>query len=152
MNSGHLLENMIFMAVRSTAESIFYYRTKNCLEVDSILQFPDCSRKLIQMIGSLHDPDTGKREVRALTTAIKEQNIDTGTIVTLTGKSTVETERRRDPLCGFSDDLDLPDNPILKQTRTAEFTLFHILQIPVYSCNRIQNMLKIEAIIPLLHI
>lgn len=92
VNSGHLLENMIFIYLRSTAESIFYYRTKNGLEVDFILQFPNHSRKLIQVSESLHDPDTRKREVRALTTAMKEQNIETGTIVTLTEKNTIETE------------------------------------------------------------
>lgn len=51
-----------------------------------------CSRKLIQVSESLQDPTTRKREVKALTRAMKEQNIATGTIVTLTEKSTIETE------------------------------------------------------------
>ena len=92
VNSGHLLENMIFIALRNTTESIFYYRTKNGLEVDFILQFADHSRRLIQVSESLHDPVTLKREVRALTTAMREQDLTTGTIVTLNESSVIETD------------------------------------------------------------
>lgn len=92
INSGHLLENLIFIAIRRTTESIFYYRTKNGLEVDFIVQMPDHSRKLIQVSESLDDPITKKREVKALTTAMKEQNLTTGTIVTRNDTRSIETE------------------------------------------------------------
>ncbi len=92
VNSGHLLENMIFIALRRTAESIFYYRTKNRLEVDFIVQARDRSRKLIQVSESLQNPITRKREVKALVGAMKEQNLTSGTIVTMNEKGAVETE------------------------------------------------------------
>ncbi|MCK4506503.1 MAG: ATP-binding protein [Candidatus Aegiribacteria sp.] len=92
VNSGHLLENLIFIAIRRTTESIFYYRTKNSLEVDFIVQMPDHSRKLIQASESLENPITKKREVKALTTAMKEQNLTTATIVTRNDTCTIETE------------------------------------------------------------
>lgn len=91
VNSGHLLENLIFTAIRRTTESIFYYRTKNRLEVDFIVQIPEHSRKFIQVSESLENPITRKREVKALTTAMKEQNLTTGTIVTLNDTGTIRT-------------------------------------------------------------
>ena len=92
VNSGHLLENMIFIALRRTAESIYYYRTKNRLEVDFIVQAQDRSRTLIQVSESLQNPTTRKREISALARAMKEQDLTTGTIVTMNEKDTVETE------------------------------------------------------------
>ncbi len=92
VNSGHLLENLIFITIRRTTESIFYYRTNNGLEVDFIVQMPDHSRKLIQVSESLENPITKKREVKALTKAMIEQNLTTGTIVTLNDTDTIESK------------------------------------------------------------
>ena len=91
VNSGHLLENLIFIGIRRTTQSIFYYRTKNRLEVDFIVRIPEHSWKFIQVTESLEDPITRKREVKALTTAMKEQNLTTGTIVTLNDTGTIRT-------------------------------------------------------------
>lgn len=60
LNSGHLLENLIFITIRRTTESIFHYRTKNGLEVDFIVQMPDHSKNLLQVCESLEDPITKK--------------------------------------------------------------------------------------------
>jgi len=47
VNSGHILENIVFTALRHLTSDIFYYRTKNGKEVDFIIQKRNHSRELI---------------------------------------------------------------------------------------------------------
>ena len=56
VNSGHLLENLVFTALRRTTEGIFYYRTKSGEEVDFLAQKNDRSRMLVQVCETLADP------------------------------------------------------------------------------------------------
>ena len=80
-NTGHLLENLVFIALRRISAEIFYYRTKNGNEVDFIVQMSDRSRSLIQVCETLADVKTRKRETVALTEAMNEQGLDAGIIV-----------------------------------------------------------------------
>jgi len=82
VNSGHLLENMVFSALRRITPSIFYCRTKGGSEVDFIVQMEDRSWALVQVCESLADPGTRKREVMALAQAMAEHRLNSGTIVT----------------------------------------------------------------------
>lgn len=82
VNAGHLLENMVFNALRRITPTISYYKTNNGKEVDFIVQRNDKSWMLIQSCVSLADPQTYKREVTALADAMAEQGITEGTIVT----------------------------------------------------------------------
>jgi hypothetical protein len=77
-NSGRMLENAVFIALRRFTKSIFYYRTQEGLEVDFFL--PD--KTLIQVCWSLDDPDTKDREVAGLVGAAAERGIKIGYIVT----------------------------------------------------------------------
>jgi len=82
INSGHLLENLVFTALRRTTPDIFYYRTKSGQEVDFVCRRRDDSRMLVQVCESMVDPQTKKREVSALTDAMSELGLRHGTIVT----------------------------------------------------------------------
>ena len=82
VNSGHLLENMIFIALRRLTHDVFYFKSKNGREVDFLAQLPDRSRLLVQVCESLADQKTRTREIRALTEAMSELGISQGTIVT----------------------------------------------------------------------
>lgn len=81
VNAGHLLENLVFMALRRTSAEIFYYRTRNGHEVDFIVQQADRSRLLVQVCESLVNPATRKRELLALQEAMQELNSARGIIV-----------------------------------------------------------------------
>jgi len=81
-NSGHLLENLVFTALRRTTPDIFYYRTKSGQEVDFVCKRSDGSRMLVQVCESMSDPQTKKREVSALADAMRELSLPHGTIVT----------------------------------------------------------------------
>jgi len=82
VNSGHLLENLVFVALRRISQKIFYYKTRSGLEVDFIIQQQDRSQMLIQVCESLIAPQTRKREIAALTEAMQELDLTAGTIVT----------------------------------------------------------------------
>ncbi len=82
VNSGHLLENLVFSTIRRISSKIYYYKTKKGREVDFIA-FPNKhSKLLIQVCESLSDPKTRKREITALNEAMHELGLKSGLIVT----------------------------------------------------------------------
>lgn len=82
VNSGHLLENLVFTALRRTTPGIFYFKTKSGREVDFVVQGQNRSHGLVQVCESIVDPQTRKREIAALSEAMAELNLSEGTIVT----------------------------------------------------------------------
>jgi predicted AAA+ superfamily ATPase len=111
VNSGHLLENLAFTALRRLYREIYYYRTKSGREVDFILPGRKGERLLVQVCESLAEPQTRKREVTTLSEAMAELGLNSGTIVTRndderieTGSGTIEVI----PMWRFL--IDLPDS------------------------------------------
>ncbi len=82
VNTGHLLENLVFTALRRVTPDIYYCKTKGGLEVDFLVQLQDRSRMLVQVCESMAEPQTRKREVAALTEAMAEYGLKSGTVVT----------------------------------------------------------------------
>lgn len=82
VNSGHLLENLVFTALRRLHPEVYYYRTKSGREIDFIVPARNRPRALFQVCESLAESQTRKREVAALTEAMAELKLKTGTIVT----------------------------------------------------------------------
>ena len=82
VNSGHLLENLVFTALRRVSQELYYHKTRGGAEVDFCVLLSDRSRLLVQVCESLADPQTRKREVSALSEAMKELGLESGTIVT----------------------------------------------------------------------
>jgi hypothetical protein len=82
VNSGHLLENLVFTALRRVTPDISYFKTRAGREVDFIARRQDRSRLLVQVCESLADPLTRKRETTALAEAMAELKLAAGTIVT----------------------------------------------------------------------
>ncbi len=78
-NTGRLLENLAFLALRRRTREIYYYAAAGGNEVDFYL--PE-SRALIQVSQSLAQPATREREVRALTDAMRSLGLDHGLILT----------------------------------------------------------------------
>ncbi len=82
-NSGHLLENMVFLHLRRMTDSLYYYRTNNGKEIDFVWLDNQKKKHLVQVCLSLADPLTKKREITSLTQAMDELRLTEGTIVTL---------------------------------------------------------------------
>ena len=91
VNSGHLLENLVFTALRRLHPEIYYYKTRGGREVDFIVPMQDRTRMLIQVCESLAEPQTRKRETSALFEAMSELGVNAGTIVTRNEDERIET-------------------------------------------------------------
>lgn len=92
VNSGHLLENLVFTALRRITPNIFYFKSKGGREVDFIAQMQDRSRMLVQVCESMADPQTRKREIAALSEAMAELKQPVGTIVTRGEEEEIDVE------------------------------------------------------------
>ena len=92
VNAGHLLENLVFMALRRCTPEICYFKSRNGREVDFVALMPDGSRALVQACESLADPRTRAREVGALDQAMAELGLRTATIVTRGEEETVSVD------------------------------------------------------------
>ena len=77
-NTGRLLENLVFLALRQRTHDVYYYASPAGLEVDFYL--PE-ERQLVQVVQTLDQPGTREREVRALTTAMRSLGIARGLIL-----------------------------------------------------------------------
>jgi len=86
-NKGRILENLVFLELRRSAPSVFYYRTASGEEVDFLVK----SRKdvrLIQVCYDLHNLDVFTREKKALLSGMRELGLKRGTIITENEKRT----------------------------------------------------------------
>ncbi|MCK5314268.1 MAG: ATP-binding protein [Anaerolineales bacterium] len=78
-NTGKLLENSVFLALRRCTPEIYYYSTPGGYEVDFYL--PETCQ-LIQVAQNLENPSTREREVRALIDAMQSLGHRRGLILT----------------------------------------------------------------------
>jgi predicted AAA+ superfamily ATPase len=92
VNSGHLLENLVFTALRRVSPDIYYCKTKGGLEVDFFAQLRNRTRLLVQVCESMAEPQTRKREVAALSDAMAELGLKSGTIVTRNEEEEIEVD------------------------------------------------------------
>nr|WP_233570532.1 ATP-binding protein [Prosthecochloris sp. ZM_2] len=92
VNSGHLLENLVFTALRRVTPDIFYYKTKAGREVDFIAGRQGPSRMLVQVCESMADQQTRKRETTALAEAMTELKLLHGIIVTRNEEEQIQVD------------------------------------------------------------
>ncbi|MFP4510684.1 MAG: ATP-binding protein [Spirochaetaceae bacterium] len=92
VNSGRLLENLVFTALRRVTTDIFYYKTRAGREVDFILGRPGQSRMLVQVCESIADHQTRTREMTALSEAMTETGLPQGTIVTRNEEAQIQVD------------------------------------------------------------
>jgi uncharacterized protein len=95
VNSGHLLENLVFTALRRVTPDIFYYRTKAGRKVDFIAGRQGHSCMLVQVCESIADPKTRNLEIRALAAAMTELKLSQGTIVTRNQEEQIQVDSGR---------------------------------------------------------
>ena len=74
VNSGHLLENMVFIDGRRRGRSLFYYRTRSGREVDLVWKDETGQLTLVQVCEQMPEgSETRSRELAALREAQAEQ-------------------------------------------------------------------------------
>lgn len=82
-NGGKFLENVVYLELRRRYQELFYYRTKDNLEVDFLIRKGTQVVLLIQVTQSLSNSKTKEREVFALTSAMEELKLSKALILTL---------------------------------------------------------------------
>jgi predicted AAA+ superfamily ATPase len=92
VNSGHILENIVFTALRRVTPDIFYYKTRAGREVDFIAGRQGPSRMLVQVCEIMADHKTRKRETTALAEAMAELKLSQGIIVTRNEEEQLEVD------------------------------------------------------------
>ncbi len=80
IDSGRLLENLIYLALRRKTNDIYYYLTPEGYEVDFYLPK---THQLIQVAQNIDQTDTFEREVRALYQAMNILNIQESLLLTM---------------------------------------------------------------------
>lgn len=79
---GRLFENIVYLDLKRLGCKINYYLTSERYEIDFLAQTPRGHKKFFQVVWDMQDPNTNKREERALQAGMKELKID-GEIITL---------------------------------------------------------------------
>jgi predicted AAA+ superfamily ATPase len=91
VNDGHLLENIVFLALRRSGAKIYYHRTKGGREVDFAVPGKN-GVELVQVCESLKAAETRERELRALGEAMLELDVKDGTVVTRSEEGVEQTD------------------------------------------------------------
>ncbi len=91
-NTGKLLENLVFLALRRQTKEIYYYATPSGYEVDFYL--PE-KRQLIQVARNLENPTTREREIRALSDALRGVKAESALILSDANGNEFEIEETR---------------------------------------------------------
>ena len=86
-NTGKLLENAVFMALRRETKALYYYVSPEGYEVDFYL--PERGQ-LIQVTQNMTHPTTRDREYRAIAVAAKHLKVESALILTEANESPVE--------------------------------------------------------------
>ena len=111
VNSGHLLENLVFTALRRLHPEIYYFKTKTGREVDFIVPMRGRPRMLVQVCQTLAEPQTRKRETSALSEAMDALGLKTGSIVTRNEADLIDVEAGTiDVVPAWRFLLDLPES------------------------------------------
>ena len=91
-NRGSYLENLVSIELKRKGYDVYYYRTKNNLEIDFIIRKGSKIRQIIQVTQDLNNPDTREREIKSLVRAMQELNLNHGLILTEDEKETIHTK------------------------------------------------------------
>lgn len=88
-NTGRLLENLVFLALRRQSQEIYYYTTPAGFEVDFYI--PE-RRLLVQVTQNLDQPGVRQREVRALSDGLRALNLGRGLILSETNAEPIQQD------------------------------------------------------------
>lgn len=79
---GKFLENLVFLELKRRGEEVYYYRTKNNLEVDFALTRGKKIKGVIQVAQKITDQKARDREIKSLIYSLKELKLKEGLILT----------------------------------------------------------------------
>jgi hypothetical protein len=90
-NTGRLLENLVFLALRRKTADIFYYQSASGHEVDFYLPG---QRRLVQVAQQVDQPQVRERELRGLLAAMEALDLSTATILSEANLDPIQVNNR----------------------------------------------------------
>ncbi len=90
-DKGRMLENCVYLRLLRKFDDIYYYKTKNNLEVDFVVK-TDSTKMAVQVAWSIKDEKTREREIRALAAALDELKLKQGLILTYNETDEVDVD------------------------------------------------------------
>ncbi|MBI4812215.1 ATP-binding protein [Candidatus Falkowbacteria bacterium] len=93
---GRILENAIFLElkIKERWNELYYYKTKNNLEVDFLVKEKSKPKQLIQAAWTLADKKTKEREIKSLLAAMDELKLKEGLILTRDEEAEIKTKNK----------------------------------------------------------
>lgn len=89
---GKFLENLVFIELKRQGKEVYYYRTKNNLEIDFVLRKGNRIESAIQVVQDLSKKETREREIKALIKALKELKLKQGLILSENDEKEIEKD------------------------------------------------------------
>jgi predicted AAA+ superfamily ATPase len=93
-SKSKLLENFVFIQLQRKFSEIYYYITRNNLEVDFLI-VTEGNIDLFQVSWSISDFETRQREIKSLIKTMNEQTIRHATIITFNEAEIIEAEGKK---------------------------------------------------------
>lgn len=81
-NTGKIMENLVFLELLKTGKEIYYWKNPQQEEVDFVIKEGLKVKQLIQVCYNISNPETKKREIRALLKALNEFKLSEGLVIT----------------------------------------------------------------------
>ena len=81
-DKGRILENAVFLELNRSARKLYYYKTKDGLEVDFFSKEKENNGELIQVSWSVGEKTVREREIKSLFSAMNELKMKKGLILT----------------------------------------------------------------------
>jgi hypothetical protein len=93
-NKGKFLENLVFVELKRRYKEIYYYRTKNNLEVDFLIKDKKKAKILIQVTEAIDDKKVKHREIGSLVSAMEELKINNALVLTEDNEEKIKRDNK----------------------------------------------------------
>lgn len=90
---GQQLENLVYVELKRRHKDVYFYKTKDNYETDFII--PNAQYSLIQVSYTMQNPETAKREHRALIHAMTELGVSESLIITYNEEEIIDVSGKK---------------------------------------------------------
>ncbi|MBI5207680.1 MAG: ATP-binding protein [Candidatus Firestonebacteria bacterium] len=91
---GRALENIVFLELKKKEYELFYYKTKDNLEIDFLIKERTKITNLIQVCWNLEEEKTKEREIKGLINAMNELNLSHSLILTYNDEEEIKINEK----------------------------------------------------------
>jgi hypothetical protein len=90
---GQQLENLVYVELKRKYKDVYFYKTKDNYETDFVV--PAAQHSLLQVTYTMQNPETKRREHRALIKAMNELGADESVIITYNEEGVIDVSGKK---------------------------------------------------------